>query len=409
MPAKNLYRERKKGIYSHVYNKGVEKRVIFNDEEDYATFQGYLKEYLTPPQDPKSIKKSFTVKGRIFHGTPHLPKNYFGKVELVAYALMPGHFHLLLRQVTQGSLETFLRSLCTRYSMYFNKKYKHTGALFQGPYKSAQVTDGPRLPHLTRYFHYDGGYSSYSEYIGKRKASWIKPEAVLAFFSKGAAGYKEFVEKYKPDAKIAKLLEGITFETESQHLERREPARGNDNQPQNEPEQFAGEKEEKFDSTNLKPLLKPLQRVPEFVAAAIIFLMLLTSGLRNVLISTAKSLDSKIDSAVLATKEEAKPEITPSATPSPVFSVTPTAPPTAYPIVNQIAPKSTLTVKLDDINAKANIRENPTVNSRKIVEAKNGATFEYLSKNSGWYEIRLADGSTGFISETLVVVNGGSN
>jgi len=71
MPAKHFLRVDEEGIYSHIYNKGVEQRVIFNDREDYETFLGYLKEYLTPPRDPESIKKAFEVKGRTFRGTPH--------------------------------------------------------------------------------------------------------------------------------------------------------------------------------------------------------------------------------------------------------------------------------------------------------------------------------------------------
>src|SRR3989344_6913923 len=184
MPAKNLYREDKEGIYSHIYNKGVEKRIIFNDEKDYEVFQGFLKDYLTIPQDPENIKKEFSVHGRIFRGTPHQPKNYFNKVELIAYSLMPDHFHLLLRQKARGSLESFIRSLCTRYSIYFNKKYQHTGALFEGPYKSVQIKDKTRMLYLTRYLHHAGGYSSYARYLGKMATSWVNPEIVQSFFDR---------------------------------------------------------------------------------------------------------------------------------------------------------------------------------------------------------------------------------
>src|SRR3989304_5720760 len=214
MPAQNVRRVDEDGVYSHIYNKGVEGRIIFADEEDYQVFLGYLKDYLTAPISPESAKKEFTVNGRIFRGVPHQPKNYFNKVELVAYSLMPNHFHLLVHQITKGSSQSFIRSLCTRYSMYFNKKYQRTGALFQGPYKSVQIKSGPRLPHLTRFFHYAGGHSSYSEYLGARETSWVKPKIVLSFFGKGTAGYKDFVEKYEPDQKVKELLKDITFESE---------------------------------------------------------------------------------------------------------------------------------------------------------------------------------------------------
>ena len=357
MPAKNLFRERKEGIYSHIYNKGVENRVIFNDEADYTVFLDFLEGYLTPPQDPESIKKSFTVNGRVFRGTPHQPKNYFNKVELIAYMLMPGHFHLLLHQVAKGSLESFIRSLCTRYSMYFNKKYQRTGALFEGPYKSVQIKSGPRLPHLTRFFHYAGGHSSYSEYLGARETSWVKPKIVLSFFSKGTAGYKDFVEKYEPDQKVKELLKDITFESEIEHLERRDPARNVENH---------------LPETAAQSSLKPLQRMPELLATIVVFLLLFTFGIRNVMVSTANDFNPSITPAVLSTTEEVKP-------------------------------KMIVTVKVSDGAESVNIRQKSTTNSEIIGQAKDGDIFEFVSADSKWYEVKLATES-GFISATYVEV-----
>ena len=67
--------------------------------------------------------------------------------------------------------------------------------------------------------------------MGERETPWIKPEVVLSFFDKsendffkGKGGYKNFVEKYEPDPKEKKILEGIILESKSEHLERRIPA-----------------------------------------------------------------------------------------------------------------------------------------------------------------------------------------
>ncbi|MBF8249484.1 MAG: SH3b protein [Candidatus Levybacteria bacterium] len=384
MPAKNLYREHGEGVYSHIYNKGVEKRAIFNDEEDYEVFKSYLRGYLSAPQDPNTIKKSFTVNGRIFRGTPHLPKNYFGKVELMAYSLMPGHFHLLLHQLAKGALENFIRSLCTRYSMYFNKKYRRTGALFEGPYKSIQIKDGARLPHLTRFFHSAGDHSSYSEYLGTKETSWVKPWVVLAFFSKGAAGYKDFVEKDAPDPKLRELLEGITFESETEHLERREPTRNVKNCPPEPPPQLSGKI--RLD------VLKPWQRIPEILVATVVFFLLLTFGIRNIMVSTAKSPDSPSSSEVLSTTAE---------------SLNPSVAPTLSPAAEELKPKMILTVIINDGATSVNIRQKPTVSSEKIGEAKNGERFEFVSENSGWYEVGLTTG-TGFISAKYIEVREGN-
>jgi len=381
MPAKNLYRTDEKGTYSHVYNKGIDKRILFNDQEDYEVFLGYLKNYLTAPANPESIKKTFTVNGRVFRGTPHQPKNYLGKVELMAYSLRPDHFHLLLHQKVGGSLESFIRSLSTRYSMYFNKKYERTGALFEGPYKSAQVKDEPRLLYLTHYLHHTGDYSSYAEYLGTREASWVKPKVILSFFdkaktgfSKGTSGYKDFVEKYELNQEGKKLLEGIMLESEVQHLEGRDPVRNIGNYPA----------EVSTEALKVNPDLdlKPQSRIPELLGIATVFLLLVGLGIRNIKSSTAKSFNPPTTLGVSRT-EEVKTE--------------------------EIKPKVMVVIKIIDGAASVNIRQKPTIRSEKVGEAKDGETFEFVSIDSGWYEVKLADGSTGFISSAYIEPLEGTN
>lgn len=374
MPAKNLVRRNEEGIYSHIYNKGIEKRIIFNDEDDYKTFQGFLRDYLTPPKDPESTKQDFTVHGRVFRGTPHQPKNYFNEVELIAYSLMPDHFHLLLHQLTRGSLEKFIRSLCTRYSMYFNKKYQRQRALYEGPYKSAVIRYGQRLPHLTYYFHHhSSGYSSYPEYLGERESLWVKPKVVLSFFEKGAAGYKYFVEKYKPDQRDETIIDEIALEDKDQYLERRIP--------------------ERTDEKQENPVVKSRLRIPAFLATSVaIYLLLFTLGVRNINISTVINSQPLPSPAVLAETEEATESASAKASADKEAKS-----------IGEVKPKIILTVELDYASASANIREKPATDSAKISIARDGDTFEFVSENSDWYEIKLPDGSTGFIFRKLMV------
>ena len=226
MPAKNTTRIDAENSFYHVYNRGVEKRIIFKDEQDYKVFLGYLKEYLSPKIDPLKIKKKFVLNGSTFVGIPHQPKNYFGKIELVAYCLMPNHFHFLIKQIEKGILERFMRSLLIRYSMYFNKKYDRVGSLFQGPYRSKLIENENYLLHLSRYIHLNPSeytknltqaYSSYAEYLGIRKTSWINPKPILLYFDtakadfiRGTNTYKDFVEKFDDKQKVD--LKDLTLE-----------------------------------------------------------------------------------------------------------------------------------------------------------------------------------------------------
>ena len=68
MPARNLIRLESEDSYYHIYNRGVEKRTIFEDDQDYKVFLKYLKEYLSPPPDLSKIKESFTLQGYTFQG-----------------------------------------------------------------------------------------------------------------------------------------------------------------------------------------------------------------------------------------------------------------------------------------------------------------------------------------------------
>jgi len=188
----------------------VEKRTIFEDEQDYKVFLKYLKEYLTPPPDPSKLLTTFTLQGASFQGIPHQHKNYHETINLLAHSLMPNHFHFILRQKTDRSMEFFLRSLATRYSMFFNKKYNRIGKLFQGHYKAILIDNERYLLYLSKYIHKNpkeytdmltDAYSSYSEYLDLRHTSWIETETILSYFKeqknsllKKTNSYKSFVE-----------------------------------------------------------------------------------------------------------------------------------------------------------------------------------------------------------------------
>lgn len=120
---------------------------------------------------------------------------------------MPNHFHLLIKQKDATGIDQFMNSLCTRYSMYFNKKYHRVGHLFQGVYKGVLVETDEQLHHLSRYIHRNPlpllqgqalrsyPYSSYSTYLYKNDTKWLYPGFILDNFSpRGVNSYEYFVE-----------------------------------------------------------------------------------------------------------------------------------------------------------------------------------------------------------------------
>jgi len=196
VPARNVIKQYLESGYYHVYNRGVAKNLIFRDDQDYSVFLSYLKEYLSPsvPPSPQEIKEA----GRLY-----LRKNYLNEIELIVYCLMPNHFHLLLKQRQPRSMESFMRSLTTRYSVYFNRKYNRVGHLFQGIYRAIIVTKEEYFLWLSRYIHLNPldilgpgkslssyPYSTYAIYLRQRKVEWVLPERILSMVK----DYRRFVE-----------------------------------------------------------------------------------------------------------------------------------------------------------------------------------------------------------------------
>lgn len=199
MPNKNSVKEYAENSYYHVYNRGVAKQNIFLDDQDYKTFLSYLKIYLTKPDD-----ENLTVF------PSRKLKNYYQELILLSYCLLPNHFHLFVFQKDPNTMSSFLQSIITKYSMYFNKKYKRVGPVFQGRYKAVMVKNENQFIYLSKYIHknpldiFTSGsdlevyrYSSYLNYLGKINQTWVDTTDILSYFSKTNAGssYKNFVEE----------------------------------------------------------------------------------------------------------------------------------------------------------------------------------------------------------------------
>lgn len=199
MPSRNIRKPYVENGFYHIYNRGVEKRTIFEDPQDYSVFFGYLKDALMP-KDEKSLYERLSDESLDWMEKQKIKKmlslkNFFGEIDLLAYCLMPNHFHLLLKQSRARSIDNLTSSLMTRYAMYFNKKNSRTGPLFQGVYKAVLVESEAQLLHLSRYIHrnplclnegrtHQKLYTSLPEYLLKRKTEWVKPGIILSYFSK---------------------------------------------------------------------------------------------------------------------------------------------------------------------------------------------------------------------------------
>jgi len=112
-----------KNTFHHLYNRGVNKQVIFRDKNDYQYFLRKLREY----------KEKWSIS-------------------ILCYCLMPNHYHLFVRQTTHDkSISKFVSELGNSFTKGMNKKYKRSGVLFEGKVKSKWIEDETYFKWVIKY------------------------------------------------------------------------------------------------------------------------------------------------------------------------------------------------------------------------------------------------------------------
>jgi len=184
-----------KGMYYHIYNRGVGKSTLFRESTNYLfvieKIQAYRKQ---------------------------------NNLTVIAYCLMPNHYHLLVRQDGDEPAGNLPQSVFNSYSKAYNKRYGHSGTLFEGRFRARPIQNSSHLLHLCRYIHgnpvkdglvtdpADWNWSNYLDWLGERDGNLVDREFIQRQFG-SAQEYGKFLFHYLasrnlPDD-VQKLLDEI--------------------------------------------------------------------------------------------------------------------------------------------------------------------------------------------------------
>ncbi len=202
----------------HVFNRGVNKADIFLSDEDYSQFLEAAIHYKN-----KNNKFSYQKRTNSSDHDPVSLQPEQGKVEVMAYCLMPNHFHLLLKQLIDGGLTSYFRHLANSYSHYINIKYQRSGPLFGGRFKSVLIESDEQLLHVSRYIHLNPlvskivsdlkryKWSSYLGYVTNNIDNLANSERILTYF-KSLKDYERFVHDQEAYGRELEKIKHLTYD-----------------------------------------------------------------------------------------------------------------------------------------------------------------------------------------------------
>ena len=129
--------------FYHIYNRGVDKRNIFLDSKNYAHFVNLLKHYLNYDYPfslfEQQLNKANNPQERDDILAELETKRVDPPVEIISFCLMPNHYHLTVKQLTEKGITSYLHRLCTSYAMYFNVREDRSGTLFESNFFEIKI------------------------------------------------------------------------------------------------------------------------------------------------------------------------------------------------------------------------------------------------------------------------------
>lgn len=211
--------------FFHVYNKTIDGKRIFT-LDDHVDAQIFLETVAYYRSSYVSLKLSECRNLDAQHAefaeqyTRDINDIDSFDIDILAYCLMPTHYHLLLHD-KNNSLKQVMSTVINSFTRYFNTKYERRGQLFISPFRAKHIRDESTLLHVSRYIHlnpYSSGicktmnelqeypYSSYSSYLGLEKGWFLSQELINQSFSNSISRHQEFVQDHADNQKTLEYI-----------------------------------------------------------------------------------------------------------------------------------------------------------------------------------------------------------
>lgn len=207
----------------HIFNRTIDHQPMFNSVHGYKRFINSLDFYRfdeLPVRFSHYMAQSTTQRQQLYNSI----KDSKRVVEILAFALMPNHFHLILVQKKENGLSRFVSKVTNSFTKYYNTKNDRLGPIFESVFKAKHIESDDQLVHLSRYIHLNpvaGGlihpkevttypWTSMPNYLSTDPGI-IEPEMVLSRF-KSKDKYQEFVLDYAQYSRELHKVKYITFD-----------------------------------------------------------------------------------------------------------------------------------------------------------------------------------------------------
>lgn len=217
----------------HILNRGVDKRKIFLDKQDYFRFIHDLFEFNDESLTNNASYYFYSADNKFNKEKNNNKKFRKLLVDIHAFCLMPNHYHLLVSPRIENGISKFMHKLDKGYSRYFNIRNKRKGTLFEGRYKSILVSEESHFYHLPYYIHLNPldiefpewregklknykkaiellnnyRWSSHLDYAGKKNFPSVTNREFLLDVFGGTEKYRESVEKWLKNLELEKIRE----------------------------------------------------------------------------------------------------------------------------------------------------------------------------------------------------------